>query len=149
MEDLEKCKSIDEYENYLKCCKTNFSIIMKEHKKSYINWKLTSNNEDFKKTKNILEKNVNSKILKLKINLNNIFNKNKKIIEEKRNILKDLQLKTKVIEKLYKGENDIDNASSTLENDISKELIHDYLYLTFLFFGIISSSTFLFKNIYK
>jgi hypothetical protein len=54
-----------------------------------------------------------------------------------------------VIENLYKGENDIDRASGPLENNLSKELLHDYLYTSFLFFGIIFSSTCLIKNIYK
>ena len=149
MGDLEKCSSIDKYNEYLECCKTNFNTILKDHKKAYINWKLTSNESEFKKTTDSLETNVNSNILKLTIKLNDIFKKNKPILITKAAKLKILKIQAKIAENLYKDENDIDNASSTLENDLSKELLHDYLYVTFLFLGTIASSTFIIKNIYK
>jgi len=149
MGDLEKCNSIDKYSEYLECCKTNFNTILKDHKKSYIQLKLTSNETEFKKTTDSLEKNVNNNILKLTTNLNGIFKKNKKTLLDKAVKLKALKIQAKIAENLYKGENDIDNASGTLENDLSKELLHDYLYVTFLFLGTIASSAFIIKNIYK
>tara|TARA_B110000908_G_C10240113_1_gene445581 strand:+ start:943 stop:1392 length:450 start_codon:yes stop_codon:yes gene_type:complete len=149
MGDLEKCNSIDEYSEYLGCCRNNFNIILKDHKKSYINWKLTLNKSEFQKTTNSLETNVNSNILKLTIKLNDIFKKNKAILINKTKELNELKIKSKIAENLYKGENDIDNAAGTLENDLSKELLHDYLYVTFLFLGTIASSAFIIKNIYK
>ena len=149
MGDLEKCSSIDKYNEYLECCKTNFNTILKDHKKAYINWKLTSNESEFKKTTDSLETNVNSNILKLTIKLNDIFKKNKGILITKAAKLKALKTQAKIAETLYKDENDIDNAASTLENDLSKELLHDYLYVIFLFLGTIASSAFIIKNIYK
>ena len=149
MGDLEKCSSIDKYNEYLECCKTNFNAILKDHKKAYINWKLTSNESEFKKTTDSLETNVNSNILKLTIKLNDIFKKNKGILITKAAKLKALKIQAKIAETLYKDENDIDNAAGTLENDLSKELLHDYLYVTFLFLGTIASSAFIIKNIYK
>jgi len=148
MGDLEKCKSIDEYSEYLECCRNNFNTILKDHKKAYVNWKLTLNESEFQKTSNSLETNVNSNILKLTIKLNDIFKKNKAMLINKTKALKDLKIKSKIAENLYKDENDIDNASGTLENDLSKELLHDYLYVTFLFLGTIASSAFIIKNIY-
>jgi len=149
MGDLEKCSSIDKYNEYLECCKTNFNAILKDHKKAYINWKLTLDESEFQKTTTSLETNVNNNILKLTIKLNDIFKKNKAILITKAAKLKTLKIKSKIAENLYKDENDIDNASSTLENDLSKELLHDYLYVTFLFLGTIASSAFIIKNIYK
>jgi len=148
MGDLEKCSSIDKYNEYLECCNTNFNTILKDHKKAYVNWKLTLNESEFQKTSNSLETNVNSNILKLTIKLNDIFKKNKAMLINKTKALKDLKIKSKIAENLYKDENDIDNASGTLENDLSKELLHDYLYVTFLFLGTIASSAFIIKNIY-
>ena len=149
MEDLEKCNSIDKYSEYLECCTENFKIILKDHKKAYINYKLTSNETEFKNTTNSLEKNINNNILKLTTKLNDIFKKNKKTLIDKSAKLKALKIQAKITENLYKDENDIDNASGTLENDLSKELLHDYLYVTFLFLGTIASSSFIIKNIYK
>ena len=149
MGDLEKCNSIDKYSEYLECCNTNFNTILKDHKKAYIDFKLTSNGSGFKKTADNLEVNVNNNILKLTNKLNDIFNKNKKILDTKTKELNTLKIKSKIAENLYKDENDIDNASGTLENDLSKEILHDYLYLTFLFLGTITSSAFIIKNIYK
>jgi len=149
MGDLEKCKSIDEYSEYLECCGNNFNTILKDHKKAYINWKLTLNESEFQKTTNSLETNINNNILKLTIKLNDIFKKNKAILISKTKALKALKIKSKISETLYKGENDIDNAAGTLENDLSKELLHDYLYVTFLFLGTVASSAFIIKNIYK
>jgi len=149
MGDLEKCSSIDKYNEYLECCKTNFNAILKDHKKAYINWKLTLDESEFQKTTTSLETNVNNNILKLTIKLNDIFKKNKAILITKAAKLKTLKIQAKIAENLYKGENDIDNASGTLENDLSKELLHDYLYVTFLFLGTIASSAFIIKNIYK
>ena len=149
MGDLEKCSSIDKYNEYLECCKTNFNAILKDHKKAYINWKLTLDESKFQKTTTSLETNVNNNILKLTIKLNDIFKKNKPILITKAAKLKILKIQAKIAENLYKDENDIDNASGTLENDLSKELLHDYLYVTFLFLGTIASSVFIVKNIYK
>jgi len=149
MGDLEKCSSIDKYNEYLECCKTNFNAILKDHKKAYINWKLTLDESEFQKTTTSLETNVNNNILKLTIKLNDIFKKNKAILITKAAKLKTLKIQAKIAENLYKDENDIDNAASTLENDLSKELLHDYLYVTFLFLGTIASSAFIIKNIYK
>ena len=149
MGDLEKCSSIDKYSEYLECCNTNFNTILKDHKKAYINWKLTLDESEFQKTTTSLETNVNNNILKLTMKLNEIFKKNKATLITKAAKLKTLKIQAKIAENLYKDENDIDNAASTLENDLSKELLHDYLYVTFLFLGTIASSAFIIKNIYK
>ena len=110
---------------------------------------MTLNESEFQKTTNSLETNVNNNILKLTMKLNDIFKKNKAILINKTKALKSLKIKSKIAENLYKGENDIDNAAGTLENDLSKELLHDYLYVTFLFLGTIASSAFIIKNVYK
>ena len=147
----EKCNSLKDYKDNLGCCRKNFKTILPEHKQGYINWKMsaTSDDSEFKKTKSNLEKNVNSHIQKIKLNLEEAFKKNQSILEEKKNILKEMKVKMNIVENLYKGANDKDNASGPLENDLSKEILHDYVYTTFLFFGIAFSATFLVKNFYK
>jgi hypothetical protein len=148
---FEKCDSLKKYEDNLGCCIKNFKTILPEHKQAYVNWKLSSSADDsaFKKTNTNLDKNLNSYIQKIKLNLEEAFKQNQKLLEKKKNILKDMKIKLKVVENLYKGANDIDNASGPLENNLSKEILHDYAYTTFLFFGIAFSSTFLIKNFYK
>ena len=151
MKNLNNCDSLKDYIEYLECLKKNFKSILVDHKKAYFDWKLSpiANDTDFKKTKKQMDINVNNKISKLIIKLNELFISNQKKLDNKTKDLNEIKKKLKIIENLYKNENDIDKASGPLENNLSKELLHDYLYSSFLFFGILFSSTFLFKNFYK
>ena len=148
---FKKCNNLNKYNDNLGCCKQNFQTIIPVHKQAYINWKLSpsSNDTDFKKSKSNLDKNVNKYIQNIRLNLEELFKNNQTKLDKKDKTLKAIKIKLKTVENLYKGENDIDRASGPLENDLSKEILHDYVYTTFLFFGIIFSSTFLIKNFYK
>jgi|UniRef100_A0A6C0BZ74 hypothetical protein len=148
---MKNCISIGKTGDSLGCCSENFKTILNDHKKAYINWKLspTSNDTEFKKTSNKLNINVNNYMQKIKVNLEEIFNKNQKTLDDRKKVLKTIKNKLKIIETLYKGENDVEKASGPLQNDLSKEILHDYIYSTFLFCGIIFSSSFLIKNFYN
>lgn len=148
---MRDCDSIKDYGDSLGCCKSNFKTILNEHRQAYIDWKLSpsSNDTEFKKTSNKLNVNVNNQMQQIKVNLEDVFNKNQKTLNSKKKILKKIKNKLKIIENLYKGESDVEKASGPLQNNLSKEVLHDYIYSAFLFCGIVFSSTFIIKNFYK